>query len=231
MQPHYYEAFQQQQGPNMPNMQMQMQPGVEPEKPEAATVKKGLHQKTFDGLYSTLSYSFLTWVCLGLLLGYIYMQSKGKAPFAASGDTLNMVKAAMVMNAVLVVVFYLAVTHYRPMDTTPEACMSDDKKASATKFIGLLTEVAINVLPLILTGFLGYHCLLGLHNIATVAFIPAVVFLVYHSVLPVDKIYLKAPDVRLDKTGVRTKGTIMSIVPPTLAVYSSIVGLYYLLHK
>ena len=203
-------------------------------KPEVASVKKGLQERTIDRLYSVLSYSSLSWLAIALLMGYLYMQKQDKAPFRVGTNAMDLTKAAMVMNGILVVIFYLAVTLYKPMDTTPIECKLDDKKASFTKFVGLLSEVGINVLPLILTGFLGYHCLLSLHNIATVAFIPAVIFLIYHSIMPVDKIYINTPDVQLDSNSgstIRTKGSIMSIVPPTLAVYSLIVGLYYLIHK
>lgn len=210
--------------------------------PQIANVKKPFQQSVADGAYSLLSYSVLTWVVIIVFLGMIYLQSKGKLPGKIAAETINMIKGSLVMNAILLVIFYLAVNLYRPLESFSEReCQlnSSMSKGTApfTKFVSLLTEVSLNVLPLILTSFLGYHCLLNINTVAWASLLPAGVFLLYLSIFPIDKIY-KGQDatIKIDRSDTQPKvksaaGSIMGIIPPTLAVYAMVIGLYYYIHS
>ncbi len=209
--------------------------------PQTATVSRPFVRTLAGKSYSLLSYSVLSWVAIATFLVILYLQDKGKIPAKLALDTINLAKGSLVMNSILLIIFYLAVNLYKPLDHMLEKeCKNSHDLPSSQKFASLLKEVSLNIVPLILTSFLGYQCLLNMQNVAWAALIPAGIFLLYLSIFPIDKIYSSSEDasVKIDRSsgGDSPKlrkpngGSVMSIVPPTLAVYAMIVGLYYYIH-
>lgn len=197
------------------------------------TLKQSISQKA----YSALSYAIISWICLAVFLIYLYYVGRDKITYKFSSETMNLMKGSFLMNGILLIVFHLAVQLYKPLDATPASCEDGQGPSSFVKFVDLLREVAINVLPLVLTLFLGYQCTLNMDTVAWASLIPAALFLLYLSIFPVDKIYQKNRKIKINRSGnnpqkpMHQAGSVMSIVPPTLAVYAMMVGLYYYMNR